>query len=86
MAKRTIIVSDLNGEEVTEDNSATVTITRPGATTARVLEITGTEADDLFGTAGREVKRRGRKAEGTADANGGDAPAAAPAAAAPRRR
>jgi hypothetical protein len=70
--KRTIVVSDLNGEEVQEGSSATVTVTFPGEETARVLEITRAEADDLFGQAGREVKRRGRKA--------GDAPAA-PAAA-----
>jgi hypothetical protein len=68
MAKRTIIVSDLNGEEVMEGDSATVTVTRPGAETARVLEITGTEAVELFGEAGREVKRRGRKADGATTA------------------
>lgn len=68
MAKRTIVVSDLNGQEVTEDDSAVITITRPGQDTARVLEITGTEATELFGEAGREVKRRGRKS--TEGANG----------------
>lgn len=71
MAKRTIVVSDLNGQEVTEDDSAVVTITRPGTDVARVLEITGTEATELFGEAGREVKRRGRK--GAAAATNGKA-------------
>jgi hypothetical protein len=78
MAKRTIIVSDLNGEEVTEGSSATVTVTYPGEEQARVLEITRAEADDMFGESGRAVKRRGRKA---ADSNNG-ATAAAPAPAA----
>jgi hypothetical protein len=76
--KRTIVVSDLNGEEVQEGASATVTVTFPGEDTARVLEITRAEADDLFGQAGREVKRRGRKA---GDAAATPEPAAAAAAA-----
>lgn len=70
MAKRTIVVSDLNGEEVVEDASARVTVTWAGRESARVLDITAAEADELFGQAGREVKKRGRKSEGATATNG----------------
>lgn len=71
MAKRTIVVSDLNGEEIAEEDSANVTVSWKGRDHVRVLEITATEADELFGTAGVERKKRGRKG-----AENGAAPAA----------
>lgn len=63
MAKRTIVVSDLNGEEIAEEDSATVTVSWPNRDTVRVLEITATEADELFGKSGVERKKRGRKSD-----------------------
>ena len=84
MAKRTIIVSDLNGEEIDQAESATVTVSWYGREQQRVLEVTAKEADELFGTAGVERKKRGRK---NASDNGA-APTAeatpAPAAEAPK--
>lgn len=83
MAKRTIVVSDLNGEEIGEEDSATVTISWPNRDKVRVLEITAKEADELFGTAGVEKAKRGRKPADAATTNGdgaGDATKSAPKA------
>lgn len=80
MAKRTIVVSDLNGQEIPEDDSATVTVSWPNRDKQRVLEITSQEADELFGSAGVERAKRGRKAA-SASANG-DTPTDTPASAA----
>jgi hypothetical protein len=65
MAKRKIVVSDISGEEVTEDNAASVRITYAGSDKVRTLDVTVTEADELF-TGGTESKKRGRKANGPA--------------------
>lgn len=61
MARKAIIVSDISGEEVTEENGAKVTISYPGRDHTRILDVTAKEADELL-TGGREVKKRGRKA------------------------
>lgn len=79
MAKRTIVVSDLNGEEIDEKDSATVTVSWHGRENQRVLEITAKEADELFGAAGSERKRRGRKAASDTPA-AAETPAETPAA------
>lgn len=71
MAKRAIIVSDLSGAEVTEENGAKVTISYPGRDTTRILDVTAAEADEML-AGGREVKKRGRKSA----SNGNAAPAA----------
>jgi hypothetical protein len=76
MAKRTIVVSDLNGEEVDDSASATVTVSWAGRENQRVLEITAQEADELFGEAGVERKRRGRKAADATPAPAAETPAA----------
>lgn len=70
MAKRTIVVSDLNGEEVVQEQSATITVSWFGREMQRVLEVTATEADELFGQAGVERKKRGRKGSDDAATNG----------------
>lgn len=63
MAKRNIIVSDLSGEEVTEEEGAQVRVTYTGGDrkdVVRTLDLTAKEADELL-EGGRESKKRGRK-------------------------
>ena len=60
MAKRQIIVSDISGNEVTEDEGAKVTVSYHGRDVVRVLDVTAQEADELF-AGGKEVAKRGRK-------------------------
>jgi hypothetical protein len=61
MAKRNIIVSDLSGNEVTEEDGATVRVTYNGRDEVRTLDVTATEADELL-AGGAVTKKRGRKA------------------------
>lgn len=63
MAKRTILVSDLSGTEVTEEEGATVRVTYWNSDTVRELHVTKQEADELL-AGGRELKKRGRKPNG----------------------
>jgi len=61
MAKKTVRVSDLSGEEITEGRGALVRITYSDARKGVVeLDVTDAEAEDL-GRKGRRVARRGRK-------------------------
>jgi hypothetical protein len=61
MARRTIVVSDLSGEEVPDGSGATVVITFKDARKGTiVLDLTDAEAEKL-GAAGRKQGRRGRK-------------------------
>ena len=67
MAKQTIVVSDLSGETVTEDNSATVRVLFGGADIVHVADLTSEEVDKLFRNKKgeyymREQQKRGRKA------------------------
>lgn len=70
MAKTTILVSDLSGEQVTEENGATVKITYPGkgenADVTHVVDLTRDEVAKLFSVkgefVGRAQQKRGRKA------------------------
>jgi hypothetical protein len=68
MAKRSILVSDISGEEVTEENGVNLRATFPGSDKAAVLDITKTEFDGLFTDkktgefVGRYQEKRGRKA------------------------
>jgi hypothetical protein len=59
MAKKTIRVSDLSGEEIADGKGATIRITFADARKGvRELDVTDAEADKL---GGRSVARRGRK-------------------------
>jgi hypothetical protein len=59
MAKKTIRVSDMSGEEIAEGKGASVRITYVDARKgARELDLTDAEAEKL---GGRTVGRRGRK-------------------------
>lgn len=77
MAKRSILVSDLSGEEVTEENGVNLRATFPGSDEAMVLDITRPEFDKLFTDpksgefVGRTQGKRGRKA-GSANGDSAD--------------
>lgn len=59
MARRTIRVSDLSGEEIPNGKGATIRISYEDARKGvRELDVTDTEAEKL---GGRPVARRGRK-------------------------
>jgi len=59
MARKTVRVSDISGEEIPEGRGATVRITFADARRgARELYVTDSEAEKL---GGRQVARRGRK-------------------------
>jgi hypothetical protein len=61
MARRTIVVSDLSGDEIPDGNGATVVITfRDARKGTIVLDLTDAEAEKL-GAKGRKQGRRGRK-------------------------
>lgn len=61
MARKTVLVSDMSGEEILEGHGAVARITfadqRKGV---KELDMTDAEAEKL-GEKGRNVKRRGRK-------------------------
>lgn len=59
MAKKTVLVSDVSGQEIPDGRGATVRITfRDARKGVRELDVTDDEAEK-FG--GRSVSRRGRK-------------------------
>jgi hypothetical protein len=59
MARKTVLVSDVSGEEIPEGRGATVRITfRDARKGVRELDVTDAEAE-RFG--GRAVARRGRR-------------------------
>jgi hypothetical protein len=59
MAKKTVLVSDMSGEEIQEGKGATVRITfRDARKGVRELDVTDTEAEKL---GARSVARRGRR-------------------------
>jgi hypothetical protein len=61
VAKKTVRVSDVSGEEIEEGKGATVTIRFADARRgALVLDVTDAEAEAM-GAKGRKVGRRGRK-------------------------
>lgn len=69
MARKAILVSDISGEEVTEENGATLRVTFPGSEEVWVLDTTLDEAttithDKSGKFLGRVQGKRGRKAEG----------------------
>jgi len=64
MAKKTIRVSDMSGEEIAEGKGATVRITFGDARKGiRELDVTDAEAEQI---GGRPVARRGRKPKAAA--------------------
>lgn len=59
MAKKTVLVSDMSGEEIPDGKGANIRITFHDARKGvRELDVTDGEADKL---GGRQVKRRGRR-------------------------
>jgi hypothetical protein len=63
MSKKTVLVSDMSGEEIPDGKGATVRITfRDARKGVRELDVTDTEAES-FG--GRPVARRGRRPKTT---------------------
>jgi hypothetical protein len=64
VAKKTVRVSDISGEEIPEGRGATVRITFADARRgARELDVTDAEAEKL---GGRQVARRGRRPKSAA--------------------
>jgi hypothetical protein len=63
MAKKTVLVSDVSGEEIPDGKGATVRITfRDARKGVRELDMTDAEAEQL---GGRSVARRGRRPRST---------------------
>ena len=61
MARKTVLVSDLSGEEIQEGKGAKVRITFEDARSGSLeLDVTADEARAM-GAKGRQVARRGRK-------------------------
>ena len=61
MARKTILVSDLSGQEINERDSAKVTITYSDARRGQiVLDVNANEVADLAAK-GTQQKRRGRR-------------------------
>lgn len=59
MARKTVLVSDVSGQEIAEGKGATVRITfRDARKGVRELDVTDDEAEKM---GGRSVARRGRK-------------------------
>lgn len=66
MAKRTVFVSDLSGDQITDGKAARITINFQDARKGTyVLDVTEEEAEEL-GKKGRKQARRGRKQKGAA--------------------
>ena len=59
MAKKTVLVSDMSGQEIPDGKGATIRITfRDARKGVRELDVTDEEAERL---GGRNVRRRGRR-------------------------
>lgn len=64
MARKTVLVSDISGEEIAEGKGATVRITfRDARKGVRELDVTDEEAERM---GGRSVARRGRRPKASA--------------------
>jgi hypothetical protein len=64
MAKKTVLVSDMSGDEIPEGKGASVRITfRDARKGVRELDVTDAEAERL---GGRSVARRGRRPKNAA--------------------
>ena len=75
MAKKTVLISDMSGQEIADGKGATIRITfRDARKGVRELDVTDAEADRL---GGRSVARRGRRPKSALAAAGlGASPAA----------
>ena len=63
MARKTVLVSDMSGDEIAEGKGAVVRITfRDARKGVRELDVTDAEAEKL---GGRAVARRGRRPKNT---------------------
>jgi hypothetical protein len=63
MARRTVLVSDLSGEEIPDGKGATVTISfRDARKGTIILDVTDSEAEEK-GAKGRRQARRGRRSK-----------------------
>jgi hypothetical protein len=59
MAKKTVLISDMSGQEIPEGKGATIRITfRDARKGVRELDVTDQEAEKM---GGRQVARRGRR-------------------------
>lgn len=68
MARKTIIVSDLTGQELDEKDAATVTIKYADARRGQVvLDVNAAEVDDLAAKGQRQA-RRGRRPKAASEA------------------
>lgn len=66
MARKTVLVSDLSGDEIREGNGAKVRITFEDARSGSLeMDVTAEEARAM-GAKGRKVARRGRKPKSAA--------------------
>ena len=64
MTRKSVLVSDLSGEEIPDGKGATVTISfRDARNGAIVLDLTDSEAEQM-GAKGRRQARRGRRPSG----------------------
>lgn len=64
MARKTVLVSDLNGEEIADGEEVAVTLTFANRNKGVVrLDVAASEVEQLI-NAGRPQKRRGRKPAG----------------------
>lgn len=64
MSKKTVLVSDMSGEEIEDGKGATIRITfRDARKGVREMDLTDSEAEAL---GGRQVARRGRRPKTTA--------------------
>ncbi len=62
MAKQTVLVSDLSGEQIAPGQEATVAITYSDARKGRItLDVSASEVEEMA-SKGKAGKRRGRKA------------------------
>jgi hypothetical protein len=67
MARKTVLVSDISGQEIVEGKGATIRITfRDARKGVRELDVTDAEAE---GFGGRPVARRGRRPKSGTAAN-----------------
>ena len=65
MARKTVTISDLSGEEIEEGKGATIRINYQDARKGSAeLDVTGEEADELA-RKGRKAARRGRRPKAT---------------------
>lgn len=74
MARKTVLVSDLSGEEIPDGKGATVAINfRDARKGVIVLDVTDSEAQQM-GAKGRRQARRGRRPKSVSEVSSGSKP------------